>query len=155
MVLAVMFSMFAIKCVFSKSMASPVVSNFMINTCELQTKKTFLLKKKHIMSAIKSNCFFLSLIRRARRSTKQREGEQERQQPTGKDFLAYVKGVTDKIIKILKQHKISSIFAPYGKANAFSLSLKDKITLEAQRMSKYHASLVRSLTSDKQTDAMK
>lgn len=81
---------------------------------------------QHVDSALASNGYSKN-----QRRTHKRNPREQVEQLTSRAFLPYVKGVTDRIGKILKRYKIKTIFRPPQKIRQYLRSVKDNVPLQS------------------------
>ncbi|XP_023311228.1 uncharacterized protein LOC111691923 [Anoplophora glabripennis] len=84
-----------------------------------------------VKKALQQNGFSDNNIKRALRPRHNRERTEE-DKPVAKALLPYIKGTTDKISKVLKKHKIETVFNTDRKIGNILPSAKTKIPLEGQ-----------------------
>ena len=66
-------------------------------------------------SALQVNGYSKTEITKAIKPRKQHQTEEEKQPPTNKVFLPYIKGVTDRMGKLLKKHNLQTVVRPTSK----------------------------------------
>ncbi|XP_072845561.2 calmodulin-lysine N-methyltransferase isoform X3 [Pogona vitticeps] len=91
--------------------------------CEAQFLNTEL---DHLNWALQANGYSKNEITRAIKPRKQHRTEEEKQSPTNKVFLPYIKGVTDRMGKLLEKHNLQTVFKPTTKIQQMLRSAKDR-----------------------------
>ncbi|KAM6473987.1 uncharacterized protein PHA67_006582 [Liasis olivaceus] len=91
--------------------------------CETQFLNSEL---NHLNWVLQVNGYSKNEIKRAIKPRKQHATEEEKQPPTNKVFLPYIKGVTDCMGKLMEKHNFQTIFRPTRKIQQMLKSAKDK-----------------------------
>lgn len=79
----------------------------------------------HVDSVLEQNGYSKN-----QRHIRKRPSDDQTEQPSKRAFLPYMKGVTDRIGKVLKRHNIKTIFRPPKKIGQYLRSVKDKVPLQ-------------------------
>ncbi|KAJ7342176.1 hypothetical protein JRQ81_009435, partial [Phrynocephalus forsythii] len=89
--------------------------------CEAEFLNTEL---SHLNWTLQANDYSKNKIKRDTKLKKQHQTEEEKQPPTNKVFLPYIKGVS--MDKVLKKHNLQTVFRPTTKIQQMLQLAKDK-----------------------------